>query len=211
MKEIPTVSPPIPLEAIGHVVGVAFGELDTWRPASTRLAARGGGVFVQGEQVGPAERTRGVMVVEPALQAVTVEEVAAGEAVHHRVPLEPAEADAAVLRVATRIVEPVGRAESDRLDPAPEPVRQGVARRAGEGARVAVRVGGGGAAEADDIEEEADDPLEDRDGEGSVHEEEGENGLRWRRQAVDPHRDCQGALQIADYEGSVICHLIGGA
>jgi hypothetical protein len=47
--------------------------------------------------VGAAERARGALVPEPGLEAGAVEEVAAGEPVHHGLRLEPGQAHAAVV------------------------------------------------------------------------------------------------------------------
>jgi hypothetical protein len=64
-----------------------------------------------------AQRAGGVVVVEPGLQAGAVEEVAAGELVHHGLRLETAQAHPAV-RAGVAPPEP------RRPEPAPEPVRE---------------------------------------------------------------------------------------
>jgi hypothetical protein len=64
-----------------------------------------------------AQRAGGVVVVEPGLKAGAVEEVAAGEPVHHGLRLEAGKAHPAV-RGAAAPPEP------RRPEPAPEPVRE---------------------------------------------------------------------------------------
>lgn len=54
------------------------------------------GEFLAGEDVGPTKGTSGVVVLQPLLQTGRVEEVPAGETAHHRLRLEPAEANPAV-------------------------------------------------------------------------------------------------------------------
>jgi hypothetical protein len=96
-----------------------------------RRRRRRGGLGGGGEEAVAAERAGGVVVVEPLLEAGAVEEVAAGEAVHHRLRLEPREADAAVGRARAPASPPP---EPRRPEPAPEPVRQARApRRRGRG------------------------------------------------------------------------------
>lgn len=132
--------------------------------------------------MGPAQRTRGVTMIEPRLQACLMEEVATGEPVHHRLRLEPGKADPAVRGAgpATRH----RRGETDRAGPAAEPVgeaglRWPLRRRPRRRRR--------GGAKAEHVEGGAEELLHDRHGEGSVDEHEGENALRWGRQARKPH------------------------
>nr|ACN31098.1 unknown [Zea mays] len=90
----------------------------TERAAHSRGATRPGWVFtgslelrvaeqrrlVGGEgHVGAAERARGALVPEPGLEAGAVEEVAAGEAVHHGPRPEPGQAHAAVVAAAAAV------------------------------------------------------------------------------------------------------------
>lgn len=124
-----------------------------------------------------------MVVVEPRLQAGSVEEVSAGEPVHHGLRLEPGETDTAVHEpIGLRTPPPQGRAERDRPGPAAESVGD-----AGLGPPLGRRRRRRRHAEAEEVEYGAEELLEDGNGDSGVDENEGEHALGWGRQARQPH------------------------
>jgi hypothetical protein len=158
---------------------------------------RHGGVVVAsggGEEAEAAERAGGVVVVQPGLQAGPVEEVPAGEPVHHRLRLEPGQAHAAI-RAGAAAPPP----EPRRAEPAPEPVRE--ARTQGRDRRhhlavVVVLVGGGEAlprrrrGQAQEHQRRAHQPRQDRDRHRRVVQDEPHQAVLGRRHARDAHPRC---------------------
>lgn len=152
-------------------------------PRRSRNEAGSAG-FLTGEDGSPTEGACGVLVVEPLFQADLVEEMAAREPVHHRVRLEPGEADAAVGGLLPP--PPEGGAEPNRPAPAAEPLRQAV-RLLRLISRCVIRRRRRRRAEAEELAEGAEELLQDGDGEGSVDEYESEHALRWVGEARKPH------------------------
>lgn len=134
-----------------------------------------------------------MVVVEPGLEAGAVEEVTAGEAVHHGLRLEPDQADAAVGRRRRGAATPP--AEARRAEPAPEPLRQaGPRRELLLVVVVALAVLPGQQRrrrrQAEEHEHRSKQACQGGDRDHRVEEQVDQEALLGRRHAGDAHRGC---------------------
>lgn len=123
------------------------------------------------EDVSPTKGTSGVVVLEPRLQTSHVEEVPAGELVHHRLRLESAEANPAV-----RLPPPLQRGPEPKRPAPPSDALGEAGLRSAPG--VHLRRRRRRRAEAEEMERREEEPLQDGDGERDVEEDQSEHALR---------------------------------
>lgn len=165
-----------------------------------RAGRRQGRVVVVGggEEAEAAERAGGVVVVQPGLEARAVEEVPAGEPVHHRLRLEPGQAHAAVRRRPRAAADPAAAAPEPRwTEPAPKSVSEARPRgrdRHHRAVVVVVVVGGealplprGRRRQAQEHQRRAHQPRQDRHRHRRVVEDEPHQAVLGRRHARDAH------------------------
>jgi hypothetical protein len=141
--------------------------------------------------VGAAERARGALVPEPGLEAGAVEEVAAGEAVHHGPRPEPGQAHAAVVAAAAAVRLARRRRRRQHLvqrrpEGPEEPLRQSRARR--RQSVPAVVPGRQRGLQVQEHQRRPHQPRQRRDRDHRVVHQVPQQAVPRLRHARDPHR-----------------------
>lgn len=131
----------------------------------------------------PTKRTRGIPILQPPVQAASVEEMPAGDPVHHRVGLEPGQADRAFVFVLGRGTEE--GSERGRGDPTPKLLTEG--REFGRIRLGFIEIGRLREVDADKVKDRPYDLLEDGDRDRRVYEDDCEDAFGRGGEAREPH------------------------
>jgi len=188
------------------------GGADRFAGSLELRVAEHGRLFGREGHVGAAERARGALVPEPGLEAGAVEEVAAGEAVHHGLRHEPGQAHAAVVAVRVRRAARRRRRHQHPVQRRPErpqePVRQAQAQ---AGPRRHEAAPGGvvpadwqrGGLEVQEHQRLAHQPRQRRDRDHRVVHQVPQQAVPRLRHARDPHRRPTSSRRRLDLGGGI--------